>query len=138
MISILFELKYAIRSVFKSIGFTLLSISMLGLGLGATIFMFTAVKAYVLNSLPFPEPERIMHVERKHAVKERFNAEISMHEFLDIRRTQKSFEDLAAYYAGTVNLSDEDLPVRLDGAFITGNAFSQLRANAILGRTLSA
>ncbi len=42
MMSIFYEMKFALRSVIKSFGFTLLSVSMLGFGLGATIFMFTA------------------------------------------------------------------------------------------------
>ncbi len=63
--------------------------------------------------------------------------EVTLHDFIDWRAQQTSFEDLAAFYDGTVNLAAEGTtPERYDGAFMTANAFDLIGAKPLLGRTV--
>ncbi|MCG8435293.1 MAG: ABC transporter permease, partial [Gammaproteobacteria bacterium] len=82
------ELKYAFRSLAKSAGFTVLAVVMLSFGIGSTIFMFTAVKANLLEPLPFEEGNRIMHLERNNLSRGWQSMEVTHHDFVDWRAQQ--------------------------------------------------
>lgn len=133
------ELINAVRGLRRTPGFTVLVIVILGLGLGTTLYMFTIVKAYMLTPLPYPQAERIMHLERANPLHGSDGMEVTQHDFVEWRRVQHSFEDLAAFYTGTVNLSEsasaDGLPERFNGAFITPNAFDVIQEKAYIGRT---
>nr|HRC86467.1 ABC transporter permease [Thermoanaerobaculia bacterium] len=77
----------------------------------------------------------ILHLERNNLAAGEESLEVPLHDFLDWRAAQKSFESLAAYYDGTMNLSGgEDKPERFSGGFLTANTFEVLRVKPILGR----
>src|SRR5262245_40902736 len=61
------DLRYAMRSLRKSWGFTLLAVASLGLGLGANTALFSLVDALLLRSLPVKEPARIVLIQRSAA-----------------------------------------------------------------------
>ncbi len=136
MMAIVHEMRQASGQLRHSPGFTVLAVAILGLGLGVTLYMFTVVKSYMLTPLPFPHAEHIMHVEAANPLRGLDSLEISQHDFVDWRREQSSFEELAAFYGATVNLSDGELPERFEGAFITPSAFDVVQVKAELGRTL--
>jgi len=139
MTAILGELLNAARGLRRSPGFTLLVVLVLAVGLGSTIFMFGAIKGFILEPLPFPESNRIMHLETSNLARGEDSLEVHQLDYLDWREQQRSFTGLAAFYTGTVNLAGAgaERPERFDGAFITGNAFDVLKARAFLGRTLN-
>jgi predicted permease len=136
MRAIVYEIRQALGQLRRSPGFTAAAVVILGLGLGVTLYMFTVVKAYMLTPLPYPDAERIMHIERANSLRGSESMEATQHDFVEWRQAQKSFEELAAFYAGTVNLSDEDLPQRLEGAFMTPSGFDVIQAEAHIGRRL--
>jgi len=138
MQAIVHEMRQALSQLRRSPGFTLAGVVILGLGLGVTLFMFTVVKAYMLTPLPYPEAERVMHLERANPLQGSDSMEVTQHDFVEWQQAQESFEELAAYYVGTINLSDEDLPQRFEGAFITPSAFDVIRTEAHIGRRLTA
>jgi putative ABC transport system permease protein len=136
MQAIFHEVRQALSQLRHSPAFTALAVAILGLGLGATLYMFTVVNSYMLTPLPFPHAERIMHVEAANPLQGSDSLEITQHDFVDWRREQTSFEDLAAFYSATVNLSDGELPERYEGAFISPSGFDVVQVKAHLGRTL--
>ena len=75
-----------------------------------------------------------MHLEQEDPVRGRRELSVSYHDFLDWSDQQTTFENLAAFYTGTVNLSGEGRPERYFGGFITTNAFDVLGVDPILGR----
>jgi predicted permease len=131
------EMRQALSQLRHSPGFTFVAAGILGLGLGVTLYMFTVVKAYMLTPLPYPNAARIMHIERANPLHGFDSMEATQHDFVEWRRAQKSFEELAAFYVGTVNLSGGELPERFEGAFITPSAFEVIEEDAHLGRTLA-
>lgn len=64
MRTVISEIRRALSQLRNSPGFAVVAVVILGFGLGATLYMFTVVKAYVLTPLPYPDAERIMHVSR--------------------------------------------------------------------------
>jgi putative ABC transport system permease protein len=130
------EMRQALSQLRHSAGFTAAAVVILGLGLAVTLYMFTVVKEYMLTQLPFPEAERIMHLERANPVHGLDSMEATQHDFVEWQEAQQSFEELAAYYLGTVNVSDDDLPQRFEGAFMTPSGFDVIQAEAYIGRRL--
>lgn len=137
MKTIIHEIRQALYQLRRHPGFTVVAAGILGLGLAVTVYMFTVVKAYMLTPLPYPDAERIMHIERANRLQGAESLEATQHDFIDWRRAQTSFEELAAFYIGTVNLSDGELPERVEGAFMTPSAFDIVQEEALIGRTLA-
>ena len=128
------DLRYATRMLTKQPGLSSIAITALALGIGFTSIMFSIVYAALLRGLPVEGGERIMHVERTNPSREIESMGVSIHDYLDWREQQTSFEHLSAYYEGTVNLRGTERPVRYSGAFVTANAFPTIDAQPQLGR----
>jgi predicted permease len=106
------------------------------LGIGLTTQTFSAVYGGFLRGLPVPGEDRLMAIDENRLDLDIESTEMSIHDFLDLRRQQRSFEDVAAFYQGTVNLSGEEgFPERFAGAFVSANALGHLGVPPILGRT---
>lgn len=136
MESLLSDLKYSFRMLVKSPAYSAISVLALTLGIGLTTTMFSIVYGALYRGLPFDEPGRILHLERNNLEEGIESMEVTHHDYLDWRAQQSSFEDLAAFYMGTVNLSgSEGRAERYSGGFMTANAFDVLRARPFLGRT---
>ena len=126
------ELGVTLRYLIRTAGSTMIAMVILTLGLTVAIYMFSAINAYVLKPLPFPESERIVHLEQSSP--DDNSIEVYLHDFQDWREAQKSFDSLEAFYSGTVNLSGNERAERFDGAFVTAKALSLLRVKPHLGR----
>ena len=97
MHSFLIESRHALRSVGRSPGLAAVAVLALALGIGLTTTMFSIVNGVVLQGLPFEESERLLHIERARLAEGQPSLEVPIHDFLDWRDQQKSFEDLAAF-----------------------------------------
>ncbi len=130
------DLRHGIRLLLKQPAVTGIAVLALALGIGLTTTMFSIVYAAVIRGLPFERPHQLMHLERAKPSEDQPSLEVPIHDYTDWRAQQKSFEDLAAFDVGTVNVrGNEWKPERFSGAFITANAFSLLRVQPVLGRT---
>lgn len=136
MRAVIHEMRQALSQLRRSPGFTAGAVVILGLGLAVTLYMFTVVKAYMLTPLPYAEADRIMHIERANPLHGFDSMEATQHDFVEWGLAQQSFEDLAAFYVGTVNLADDDVPQRFEGAFMTPSGFDVIGVEAHLGRRL--
>jgi predicted permease len=130
------DLRLGIRMLVGQPGLTIPAIAALSLGIGLTTIMFSIVYMAVLKGMPFEEPERLVALFRTRPAQDvRFMA-VSVHDFTDWRAQQTSFEEIAAHYAETVNVSGpEGRPVRYLGAYVSAHLFDVLRVRPILGRT---
>jgi len=133
--SLLKDLRYGARKLVHNPGFSAVSVVTLALGIGLTTTMFSIVYGALMRGLPFEHPERIVSVRRANPVRDFREMEVTPHDFVDYRAQARSFESLASFTNGTVNVSGSEKPERFDGAYMTANAFEVLRARPLLGRT---
>ncbi len=138
MTGFLKDLRYAGRMLLRSPGVSAMAIIALGLGIGVTATMFSIVYGALMRGLPFEGGNRVMMLSRTQLSQSESRLAVPIHDYQDWKDQQKSFEDLAAYYEGTVNVTWSDRPERFDGAFITANGFSVLGIQPVLGRSFRA
>jgi putative ABC transport system permease protein len=130
------DLKAGARSLARQPGSALISVLILALGIGLSTFMFSLVYGVLFRGLDVPEPDRIAIIERVDTrQEEQDGAPVSGQDFFEFRERTRSFEGLAGYYGGTVNLADDGPPERYQGVWVTANAFDVLRVEPVLGRT---
>ena len=128
------ELRYVFRMLAKNPASSAVAIVAMGLGIGLTAAMFSILDGILLHGLPFEESERLMHLERNNLSRDVRSMEVTEHDFEDWRAEVRSFEGLAGFTSGTFNLSDEGLPDRYNGSWISANFLQLLRVEPLLGR----
>jgi putative ABC transport system permease protein len=134
MHKLLQDLRYAIRTLLKKPGFTLIAIMTLALGIGASTAIFTVVDAALLRGLPYKSPDRLYHLWESTPQKEFAQREFSYPDFQDYQNNQ-SLEGLAAYTGGGGIMSGRGEPERVAAPAATANFFSVLGVEPLLGRT---
>jgi predicted permease len=127
------DLRHGTRALLKSPALTAVAVLALTIGIGLTTMMFSIVYGAIMRGLPFEDGHRIMHAERNNLARDIESMEVTAHDFADWRAQQRSFEALAGFYTGTVNLSGGEKPERFDGAFVSANMFDVLRVRPLLG-----
>ncbi len=133
---ILKDIRFGIRMLRKHPGLTVISVIALTLGIGLTTTMFSIVNGALLKGLPFEDAHEIMHLEENNLAEDIQSMGVPLPDYLDWRAQQTAFEDLAAFFSGTANVSGVgDRPERYEGAFITASAFAMLGVQPLLGRT---
>lgn len=133
--TVLKDFRYGIASLTRAPGFTAVVITVLALGIGGTVAMFSVVDAVLLKPLPFPNPDRIVGVwEAPHpgAV----NA-TTVPQFLGWKRLSKDFDALAAEQPVTAALNEKSGPARIEGKAVTAEYFDVFATGAKLGRTFT-
>jgi putative ABC transport system permease protein len=133
--SLLKDLRYGARKLVKNPGFSAVSVLTLALGIGLTTTMFSIVYGAMYRGLPYEGGDRLVSLERNNPVRGWEHMDVSLHDFADWRRQQKSFEALGGFTGGTVNVSGTEKPERYDGAWVTANTFQILGARPLIGRT---
>src|SRR4051812_33677133 len=109
------DLRFAVRGMRKSPGFTLTAVLSLALGIGANTAIFTVVNAVLLRPLPFPEPDRLVQLWESKPANGYFRNVVNAFNFLDWRERTKSFEAMAAVSPLPANLTGFGDPLALPG-----------------------
>jgi putative ABC transport system permease protein len=130
------DLRYGVRMLVKSPGFTLIAVLTLALGIGANAAIFSFVNAVLLKPLPYPDPERIVSVWEKRPGGG--NNPISTLNFLDWERQNRCFQFLSAIAVDTVTLTGSGNPEQLNVHRVSASYFKALGVDATLGRTFAA
>ncbi len=129
------DLRLAVRMSLRRPWFSGIAVLVLAVGIGLTTTMFAIVQGVLLRGLPFENPEQLLALRRNNLSQGIEEMSVTIHDFADWRAAQTSFEDLSAYYTGTVNVSGTaGRPERYSGAFVTSNMFGLLRVQPALGR----
>ena len=130
--------RFAWRRLGRTPTASLLAVVAFGLGIGLTATMFSSVYGVALRGLPFPDSHRLVHIEYAPPPSGWGNVEVSIHDFREWQQELRSFDQLAAFNDGTVNLADDGYPERYNGAFMTAEAFDLLHVRPLHGRTFVA
>jgi putative ABC transport system permease protein len=126
------DLKFAIRSLSKNPAFTITAVLTLALGIGANTAVFSVVNAVLLQALPYPEPDRLVHVEERRESFGRMS--VAYPNYLDWRATQRSFEDISIYRGDSFNLKGDGDPERVEAVYVSASYFRVLRVPIQPGR----
>src|ERR671914_1837859 len=108
MRTLLQDVRYAVRTLLKSPGFTLVAVVALALGVGANTAIFSVVKAVLLSPLPYPAPERLVWVREINPGSDVLDEPASMPNYNDWRTQSRSFEGLAAFGHAGGTITDGD------------------------------
>jgi predicted permease len=131
------ELKAAALGLARTPAFTALAAGVLGLGLGAVIFMYGVADTLMLKPAPYPNAERIYAIVTIDAQKPGDHAEaMKPMDYEKIRAAQTQFDALGSIYTGTTYLTGDGQAERYDGAFADGYVFDVAGVAPELGRTI--
>ena len=130
------DLRYALRSLGRSPGFTAVSILCLALGIGANTAIFSLLDAALLRTLPVAEPDRLIVVESRDP-SGRGGSSFSYPMFRHLREHAAAAADVFAYARLDVNLSADSLTDAPAGLVVSDNYFSALRVQPAIGRTFA-
>ena len=131
MRSIFQDLRYALRQLRKSPGFTFTAVLTLALGIGATTAIFTVVYATLLAPMPYPQPDQLVMVWSK--IQGGRNG-IAAQDFVDWKNQNTSFQDINAFTGGSFNLATKEQPEYLQGQFTTPGMYRMMGNQFLYGR----
>jgi putative ABC transport system permease protein len=140
METLLQDLKYAIRTLGRSPGFTAVAVLSLALGIGANTAIFTLTNAVFLHPLPVDQPARVLEaftVDHATVVTTPNVARtpMSFKNFLDFRDQNNVFSGMAAFVATGVTLAGQGDPKPQPAMLVSANYFDVLGVKPVLGRT---
>ena len=134
MTTLLQDVRYGLRMLWKNPGFTAVVVLTLALGIGANTAIFSVVDAVLLRPLPFPQPEQLVLVRDDLAGRQMENVGMSVPELKDLQQSTDVFEEVAGVWPVDANLTGSDRPERVELLAVSANYFTLLGASARLGR----
>src|SRR5690348_15695495 len=128
------DVRYAFRSMRKAPAYTTVVVLTLGLGVGATSAIFSIVNAVLLRPLPYAQDDQVMRVysSTPGGTIDRFS--VSVPDYLDYKKRNRVFSDMAMWNNSTMTLTQGDEPERLSAVAASDNIFSLLGIAPLYGR----
>jgi len=128
------DVRYGLRLLWKSPGFTIVAVLSLALGVGANSAIFSIVNAVLLRSLPFAHPDRLVKIVANNRGAGARDVGLSVPELDDLRTRAGVFDQVTAIRGSDANLTGSERPQRLEIQIVSPNYFSMLGTSAHLGR----
>jgi putative ABC transport system permease protein len=129
------DVRYALRSLAKSPGFTAIAVLTLALGIGANTAIFSVVYGALLSPLPYPEPDQLVMVW---STVRGNNNSVSAGDYLDWKRENSAFQDLLAFTGGSFSLSGSGKPEVVQTRILSPGWFNLQGIPFFLGRDFRA
>src|SRR5262245_46578867 len=130
------DVRFSLRALRKSPGFSLVAVITLALGIGATVATFSVVNTVLLRPFSFNHPEKLFWIYSARSDNPRTN--FSLPEYCDYRDQTTSFEGVAGVASFNPSFADSGPPERVQGVRMSASAFAMLGVQPFLGRTLIA
>lgn len=132
------DVHYALRTLRRSPGFSLVALSILAIGIGATTSLFSTAHTVLLKGVPFPDPTRLVAAQK--TIEKQMAGSVSRVDYFDYRELSESFDQLAAILDFTVTrfTTGDSRPVPVEIGFVTWNLFTTLGVDPLLGRGFQA
>jgi putative ABC transport system permease protein len=131
------DLRYAVRSLSKSPGFTTVGVLTLALCIGANSAIFSVIHAVLLKPYPWPGSDQLIYIHNTYPKIGLERAGCSIPDYLDRRKGVTSLAESALVTGASVNLAAESAPERVDGRRVTPSLFALLKTPPALGRTFT-
>ena len=122
---------FALRLLRRNLGFTIVAVATLAIGIGANTAIFSVIYAVLLAPMPYPHPEQLVMVWSH--VRDGNNS-VSAGDYLDWKRENKTFQDLIAWTGAAYNFATPDQPERIIGRTMTPGAYRMTGDKLFLGR----
>ena len=131
------DLRYALRQLRRSPGFTLTAVLTLAIGIGGVAAVYSVVEAVLLRPLPYRQPDQLVLVSETLPKMGLYEIGVSAAEYQDYRSQNRSFSQMAAYegWGGTMegfNLTGAGAPRHVNAAKLSASAFPLLGVSAEL------
>ena len=131
------DLRYGIRMLVKSPGFTIVAVASLALGIGVNTTMFSLLDAVMLRSLPVPHPEQIVDIATREQGGEP-HRDFSYPLYAALRDQNDVLSGMIAYVDTSVGLAVGDQTERINAEFVSANYFSVLGIQPAFGSAFAA
>src|SRR5437016_2851835 len=137
------DLRYALRILRKSPGFTTVAVLTLALGIGATTAMFSVVDGVLLRPLPYPQPGRLVKVGLDLPGINQFNWPLCPEDYFTFREQSRTFQDIGLYYTGfgaslySANVTGLGRPEHVPALGVTDEVLPILGVTPLLGRSFT-
>jgi predicted permease len=132
--NLFFDLRYAVRMLLRSPGFSLIVIATMALGVGATTAIYSVIDATLLHPLPYPHPSELVRIEDDLPGVGAQDVSVSVPEWKDLENSG-IFQYVALDGFGSSNLTGSAQPTRIAVKVVTPNYFAMLGVGAQLGCT---
>src|SRR5689334_6006635 len=129
-------LRYTLRTLRRTPGFTLAALICLALGIGATSAIFSIVNAVVLKPLPYPNSNRLVRIFTEFPTFPGGGLHkfwVSEPEVFDLKNTVKSFDSIGAWYTESANIAGVNQPVRVTTTAVSAEIPRLLECKPLLG-----
>lgn len=131
------DVRFAIRTLAKSPGFTTVAVLTLALGIGGSTAIFSIVDDVLLRPLPFKDASRLVELHEGFPKLHLANMDFTPPDFAFYQREQKSFSVLAEFQNEPLDLTGRGQPERLPAARVSATLFPMLGARPFIGRTFT-
>jgi predicted permease len=131
-------MRYAIRSLLKAPGFTILVVLTLALGIGANTALFSVFRGVLLRPLPHENGGQLMYLTQKTTASGENAVSFSVPEIIDLRRDSRLLKGFAEFSAMPVTMLGGNTPVQVQAGIVSGNYFEVMGLSPVLGRAFGA
>jgi putative ABC transport system permease protein len=128
------DIRYGLRGLWRQPGFTLIAVLSLALGIGANTAMFSLVNAVLLKPLQFSQPDRLVVLWEDDPSIGAVHDDVAVANFVDWKTQNKVFDDMAALSFRSFNITGDGEPEKVMAYGATANFFPLLGATPALGR----
>ncbi len=131
------DLRYSVRSLGRTPGFTLAAVATLALGIGANTAVYSLVRGVLFRALPFPAPDRLVAVSESYPARGYAQMVASPPNYIDWKAQSRSFSAMGAYSTTDLALSEGGEAERLRATMVTSGFFESLGVAPSAGRFLA-
>ena len=133
--NLILDVRYGLRSLRKSPGFTVVVVLTLALGIGANTAIFSVVNAVLLRPLPFPDASRLLDISTRSTLFDFEYLNVSLPDIAEIRATASALAAISPYQYASKELAGEGKPEHIEGADVSEDFFALLGIRPLYGRT---
>jgi predicted permease len=133
------DLRYGLRTLARSPGFTITAVFTLALGIGACTAIFSLVNAVLIRSLPYGDPSHLVYLYTPNP-QFRLPAEVfgpAYADFYDLKRDSHSFQDMTAFGQSVFSFASQGAAERVSAARVDGDFFRTFQCGPELGRAIT-
>ena len=138
MAALLQDIRYGLRMLGRSPGFTAVIVITLALGIGANTALFSVVDAVLLKPLPYQQPNQLVAVKVDMPGANLIDLGMSQPELEDFQKSSGVFENISAVWPISANITGREKPERVEANAVSTNFFTLLGAKPALGRVFNA